>query len=414
MSNSEERVREEGPEYRSIALRSSAVPLQPRLPASTKHTGKLTRLSIRDLDIKPSHPSSLSSPSPSLSTLSPPAPRWIVRELSDLPVDHPLVRTNVYIQEDNPQLVANRICDTLRTLAISIDSKVLDENENELVAETQNGDKFAIRLFRHDRNTIIVEIQRFAGCYFAFRDAAKTILRAAKNNKGTEQQQESKTQRFTIPTSLPKRSREDYQKCARDGFQIAYTMLRSNKSDAQLLGLESLEKMTNYSCQAKDVVAKSVLGSCECLKQLISLLDTQNNNSNRSSFEKECASSSQSSILRRKVLAVLANSCEAISQAELATVLDVNNVCDLKTKSFLSFLLSSLREANLRPHDAFQAARCLRCLLISNDIRTAMVEMSAMDAVLACSEAVYNSHEALEKESEQLMAQLQQNVPLHC
>merc|ERR1712072_530203 len=104
--------------------------------------------------------------------------RWELKELSELPADHMLARPNVYVEDPNPQLVADRICNTLKMLSISIDCKAF-EGENALLAETQNGAKFAVRLFRQN-NMTVVEIQRQAGCSFDFRDAAKAILRSAK------------------------------------------------------------------------------------------------------------------------------------------------------------------------------------------------------------------------------------------
>ena len=246
---------------------------------------------------------------------------------------------------------------------------------------------------------IVVEVQRQSGCSFEFRDAAKNILRSAK---GLQTQQRSvPARRFSIPPTLPKRSREVHQKCIRDDFQIAYSMLHSKKSDAQVLALESMEKMTK-TCKAKDVAAKSVLGNYDCLKQLLLLLDTYNT-TDQSISEME---PSHSSILRRKILTVLANSCEAISKADLADILSTND-SDLKTRSFLSLLLSSLEEASIRPHDAFQAVRCLRYLLVSKEVESVMIEMSAMEVISSACNAGFNCHEALEQESNKLMAQLQ-------
>jgi len=272
----------------------------------------------------------------------------------------------------------------------------ISKQQNALLAETHHGVKFAIRLFSHN-TTIIVEVQRQTGCSFEFRDVAKTIFSSAK---GFQQQRSIPARRFSIPPTLPKRSREMQQKCIRDDFRIAYSMLHSKKSDAQVLALDSMEKMTK-SCEAKEVAAKSVLGNNDCLKQLLLLLDTYSTDRSISELE-----SSHSSILRRKVLAVLANSCEAISKTDLADILSTNDN-DLKTRSFLSLLLSSLQEASIRPHDAFQAVRCLRYLLVSKEVESVMIEMSAMDVISSACSAGFNCHEALEKESNELMLQLQ-------
>merc|ERR1712224_903518 len=122
------------------------------------------------------------------------------------------------------------------------------------------------------------------------------------------------------------------------------------------------------------------------------------------------SASEPSSLLFRKVFAVLANSCGAIGEAALADLLSAdsgNSGCDaLKSKPFLSLLLSFLREAPLMPHEAFQAVRCLRSLLVSSkEVELAMDEMSAIDVVSsACEAGVEFRHEALGRECVELMA----------
>mmetsp|Transcript_24552 Transcript_24552/g.27438 ORF Transcript_24552/g.27438 Transcript_24552/m.27438 type:complete len:420 (-) Transcript_24552:751-2010(-) len=270
---------------------------------------------------------------------SPHQHRWIIRELQELPSDYSLVRTNVSVPQEEvdtpllqPPQVADRLCQTLKSLSITIihdDNDRIDpdssnifadddgsrEEENILLVETQDNVKFAIRLFSSKGNTmIVVEIRRTSGCTVAFRSAAKTLLRsvvvAASTNTNAQQEQRTTTvggqggdlvattkrRKFTIPVSLPKRSQEDLYKCIEDDFHIAYKMIHSPKYETQLFGLESLEQLTrnkddktNDNDQVvKNVVARFVLlgkggdggkdcdhDDCDdCVKQLLLLLDT--------------------------------------------------------------------------------------------------------------------------------------------
>ncbi|MGK3757271.1 MAG: hypothetical protein ACI8RD_009585 [Bacillariaceae sp.] len=252
---------------------------------------------------------------------------------------------------------------------------------------------------------VVVEIQRASGCSFEFRDAAKVILRSAKTGLQQQHQQQKRIvrpeRRFTIPLTLPKRSRDDRQKCIQDDFKIACNMLRSNKSDMQVLALESMEHMTKKSCEFKDGAAKSILGNCDHLKQLLLLLCDTTTSTTTDPSQYSC-------LLRRKVLAVLANSFEAISTVELAAILSTNDNDLIKTRSFLSSLLSSLQNASILPHDAYQAVRCLRYLLISKEVETAMIQMSVIDVISSACSNGCNFHEGLEQESNKLMMQLQQ------
>ena len=172
-------------------------------------------------------------------------------------------------------------------------------------------------------------------------------------------------------------------------------MLNSQKVDAHLLALESIRKLT--TCRDASVAAKLVLSNFDFLKRLLFLLE------DRPIPEMGLCGHST---LCRKILEILANSCEAVSESDLQGILSTNNH-DLKTRLFLSFLLSSLHEASTCPHDAFQAARCMRCLLISKEVENLLVEMSAIDAISSARNVGLNFHEELEQESHKLIGQLQ-------
>lgn len=377
----EQRAHEDGPEYRSMAVEPSAMLGMGRL-----HHALLPKFH------KPNTVSSQSKTSSSSHR------RWEVRELSALPADYTLVATNVFVKDgSSAQVIADRICKALKVFLISIDSK--NSEENSLVVETQHGLKLDIRLFGRN-NIVVVEVRRRAGCSFEFRDAAKTILRSSEGLVGKDLLSIQK-RRFTIPCSLPRRSPGAYHECVQDDFKIAYSMLHSTKADENMLALESLRQMIKSS-EANELVAKLVLGNNDCLKQLLVLLDSNNKNKFISGME----SSRKSSIMSRKILEILANACESITERDLAMILSMNDY-RLKSRSFLTLLLSPLHEASRRPHDAFQAVRCLRYLMISKEVQSLMVELSAKDVVSSACVAGFTCHEELEQESNELIAQLQ-------
>jgi len=261
--------------------------------------------------------------------------------------------------------------------------------KNVLRAETQDCVKFAVRLLK-DNGMVVVEVQRMAGCSFGFREASRAVLRSAKG-----MQPMAPKKRFTIPSALPQRSLEVRQTCVRDDFEIAYNMLKSDRSDSLVLALESLEQMTKpCACEAVDVAAKSVL-SPDCLKQLVALLEIDGDD-----MESHWASS-----VRRKVLAVLANACAAVSSEDLADILSSGE--HLTARSFLALLVTSLTDAAKRPHDAYHAVRCLQSLLICKEVETAILEMSLVDVIESAHDVGCSSHDALQQESHKLMAQLQ-------
>jgi len=342
--------------------------------------------------------------------------------LKDVPSDYALVRTNVYIKNRNPQEVADLICDTLQLLSITpivdksnedTDEEPLFEGEeNILLAETQYGVKFAIRLFEsseknpnnNDQKMIVVEIKRTFGCSLEFRDAAKSILRAIKtddnrNNNNDQKKKKGPPSSFAIPSFLPKRSQEDRTKSIEEDVKIACRMISSNKTDAQILGLESMERLTTIAKKNKNIndgdiiAARSVLGHCDCLCRLLLDDDDTTTKKNDSNGIEDSSPSSSSSLLlvRRKVLTILANSLEAVSSVKDEVTDDADGNMDrIQSRSFLALLLSCLQRDDedaassssvcLLPNDAYQAVRCLRYLLKKEVVTTILIEeMNATD-----------------------------------
>eukprot|EP00536_Pseudo-nitzschia_multiseries_P003324 jgi/Psemu1/301905/fgenesh1_kg.51_\ len=377
---------EDGPDYRSVAI-------QP-LTAAPAFAGPL--VPSPKLIVSAGKSSNRTNPNNEREGhgLSSSSPRWIVRELSELPAGYMLVRTNIYVRDAGPQQIAERICNGLISSSIAIDSRNA-EKQNTLVVETQRGVKLVIRLFS-DNGMVVVEVQRLRGCSFEFRDAAKTILRASKGLYHEPQLRPSR--RFTVPATIPRRTREDRQDCVRDDFKVAYSMLHSKKSDSQILALDRIENMSK-SCEAKDLAAKSVLCDYDCLSQLLSLLDECNGT------DQKGMNSLHSSILRRKIFGVIANCCEAVSTSDLAEILSTSDN-HLKSRSFLSFLLASMQDASAKPHDAFEAARCLRLLLVSKEVEVVLAEMSATQVIETARNDALNSHRGLEQEASKLILQL--------
>lgn len=398
MSSRRDSIQEDVPEKRSVALQplSAAPTISFAAPSHVQKASSCIPNTAWGVKGSAEHPSLVKTRSTGTTTSSIQATRWRVhQELSEIPTEHLLVKTNAYLKEANPQVIADRICGAFRALSITIDTEAFEGEQNAILAETPAGVKFSVRLFKHEDRTVVV-VRRHKGCSLDFRDAAESVLRSAG---GLPLKRRKQLRRFSCPPAgdLPKTSPEALRrKLVRDDFQVAYGMLRSNKLDSQVLALESMEKMTTDSREsaAKDAAAQ-VLSSSECLDQLVSLLDGHRGVENASS------------LLSRKVFAVLANSCGAVGEAALADLLSAGGSA-LKSKQFLSLLLSFLRDAPLMPHEAFHASRCLRSLLVSSEVELAVNEMSAIDVVLSAHSAgVEFRHEALGRECSEIMVQLQ-------
>jgi hypothetical protein len=120
--NEQQRDKEDGPKYRSMTIEYSTI--QPLAAPNTRRLfsplEKVNR-SIATFD----HSYSKSEDERTRQSSS--TYKWEVQELAELPVDYILVRTNVYVKVSSSQIVADRICNALKTLSIVIDSKSFEE-----------------------------------------------------------------------------------------------------------------------------------------------------------------------------------------------------------------------------------------------------------------------------------------------
>lgn len=301
-------IKQQQPPSRRILRNSSS-------RSSNCCTEKRTRLSVPE-SISLSSLSSLSPASPTSSSS-----KWKVSDLKELPSDYNLVRTYVYIEcsdNDTPQNVADKICNTFKSLSITAicndsleEEDVFVDEQNILVGETQSGTKFAIRLFKScydtnrnaddddddDANTtntmLVVEIKRTFGCSLEFRTTANSILRSIKmmtttdraaaiDSSSVAQKKRKAPSSFTIPAFLPKRSIHDRRSCIEEEVQRCCRNLLTVSSssttellDSQLLSLDSLERLTTTSSNdSNTIAARSVLGHYDCFCRLILIDDT--------------------------------------------------------------------------------------------------------------------------------------------
>jgi len=280
---------------------------------------------------------------------------------------------------------------------------------------------------------------------------------------------------FVIPAGLPPRSTAERHQCIHDEIQQCCRTLQGTVSsttpttyvESRLLALESLERMTaKKTTQPKNtipipihetesaVAARCVLGHCDCLCRLIledyteeqeeepAVADEDDADESSStaaeatynrrhhsfsSIRKEAsegaavpasAFSSSSDLVRRKVLTVLANSLEAISgstEEEFERILATNEqegTAELiQGRAFLSLLLHCLHDAPSRPHEAYQAVRCLRYLVTMPSTHEHVTdlllhEMQGRDVLRAQHGFVQCHHAGLERESALLLTHL--------
>jgi hypothetical protein len=107
--------------------------------------------------------------------------------------------------------------------------------------------------------------------------------------------------------------------------------------------------------------------------------------------------------MHRFALAVLGNSPDAMACAnELSTVLAKS----ISTQDLLVGLVSELKHAEDRLHDAFYAAKALKALVGVSAIRVQAVELGLSTALATAHNEGVSRHALLAEESRQLQVQL--------
>jgi hypothetical protein len=120
----QQRATEDGPEYRSVSMiQPLATPIQPLAAPNMKRLSPLQKVNKS----KPAFGLEISSSEDEFKTSSSSGNRWEVHDLPELPIDYTLVRTNVYVKDSSAQVVADRICNALKSQSILIDSKYFEE-----------------------------------------------------------------------------------------------------------------------------------------------------------------------------------------------------------------------------------------------------------------------------------------------
>ncbi len=110
----QQRAAEDGPEYRSVMVSSSSSPVLKPSFLPLEKVGK-SPVVVENSRI---YTSEVESTRPSASSY-----RWEQTELPNIPIDYNLVRTNMYVKDSSAQVVADRICNELKSSSIVIDSK---------------------------------------------------------------------------------------------------------------------------------------------------------------------------------------------------------------------------------------------------------------------------------------------------
>lgn len=175
---------------------------------------------------------------------------WKVGELPEMPYLYAREKTSVIVLNDSPQKVADRIVSSAKAM------NCIGEFDDSKAKATLSvdGTEFCVQLFQVEVTTdtkkdcIVVELQRLNGSTIVFHTVASSIIAASKNME----RRSSSSKRLTV------NEREDNETKDDDLFsrslEIVDTLLKKDRVDANLLGMESLQFLTNPKSSSDDMV----------------------------------------------------------------------------------------------------------------------------------------------------------------
>jgi len=325
---------------------------------------------------------------------------WDVQSIPTLPMYYPLEKTHIIVCNEPVAEVTKRISDCMRSLSIAA---AYDSAKAKARAKTINHTKFTIQLFsKSNESGVVVEARRSSGCPLNFYKSCYPILHAAS---GLEYSQFSDDHLDAKPLSFlcndaPK-SDDDFLVTV----EVANNLLKKDRIDANLLGIESLHMLTDTSSTCPEtaaLVAKMILlgkNGCENIRTCIhSLIQNWTLCDEDDLEEGDELDQRHLSIMRNHALAIIANTLDLLDdQGSLSKVMDEDSWL---RDTLLPILINELKEAADRPHDAFLSAKCLSILVKASTLaKEKAIQLDADDVTFNSLIIGKQSHEQLEIES---------------
>jgi len=311
--------------------------------------------------------------------------------IPQIPMIYPIEKTHVIVKKIPPSIITSNISNHLKQNSIA---HTIDSN-NPCIAKcsTFNHVNFIIRLYSVAASSdILVELQRVSGCAVAFHSTCKHVLNAAKGENDANKSEKVYLKPCLEQSSRPKLSsrpskmfnsssnQERIQEC----LELVNSLLKKDRIDANLLGIQSLQMLTNPDISGLDsaiIASKVVLYGAphNCIKEKVQLLVQHcrlHEDDDESEEEQDEFEYKHYSQMRNHALCILSNSLEILSSQGMLQLEEDSWLAN----TFVSILLSDLKQSSLRPHDGTMSAKCL-CILVkqSNAIRQRALKRGAMD-----------------------------------
>jgi len=304
--------------------------------------------------------------------------KWNVVDLPIIPDLYIKLKTSCAIINDEPKSVANRIFEYAKAMS------AVGFYEDDKAAATLRIDQMelCIQLFddsNNSQNIIVVEIRRKNGSSISFHKAARAILNAAKGSMSVVS-----TPLFgpPSPAKLPQK-KKNVNETVVSTIETIDSLLRKDRVDANLLGMESLLHLTTRGTSS-DVMtqfAANVVMNCKdyvIRDKVFSLITNSNLATDTNVLDKTFHGK-----MRNRALSLLSNSLEVISnksKSSLESKLSTEEWTE--NGGIISILVDELKNAETNPQEAYLAAKCLKIIIeTSNDLRSHAIQLEALNVL---------------------------------
>lgn len=319
------------------------------------------------------------------------ASSWNVKgeDLDMVSEDFPLERTHRMIHGVEPEVVARRITDTLRSHSIEAE---FDCQKAKAKCKTADYVSFRIRLLAGGENCdpVVVEVQRRCGATSSFMKSCRAILNAAEGRNESQ---------VDLPGSVPPNLKPVGQmKClqhvlaneqkrsesSRTAIEDVARMLKTTNRDTNILALENLVSLTDpiKTCATASMQVSKCLvlgdGKHDIREDLVTMAE-------RDVFDEDDELSMHYDQLRTLALSAFANALTSCSKDGcLASSLPQQSWL---WDSLVPCLTRELKLASTSATTACSAAACLHCILgCSADARQQLLTQGIKhDLEAACS-----------------------------
>lgn len=321
--------------------------------------------------------------------------RWDIDDgiIGQVPPYYPLEKNHVAFHKMEASSVAHRIAECLQKMSI-----VATFDKANVKAETLDHIKFTINLFRKD-TSLIVEVSRRKGCPIKFSRCRSAILQAINGNE--YKRINEKERKGFSPKKTHLGNMENDFSCY---LKNVYDLLKKDRMDANLLGMESLEMATDPSLnyEVALIAAKFVVCNHEEIqfkKVMMSLMgDWQEKCKSGDEFEREYDYSMHS-----HALTIMANSLSLLPVNFLTQAVESDSWLN---NELPKLLMEELRDSKTRTHDAYISAKCLNALLKIPNMPNAMRKRGAPFVVKSSLFVGKDGHELLAMESDRILKKL--------